>query len=79
MERILEEIGELKALQKATNNLVIENGKRDEMILLLLREILREANAPEGSDDVSHALKQVIRRLDSIVRLLSERTDGRSL
>jgi|GEM_PF-4295965 len=73
MEKILEEIRVLKAQQAATNNLIIEQGKQNAMILAILKELVKELQ--EKSNDQEDLVLGVMQRLDSVVGKLGELGD----
>jgi len=65
MEKILEEIRALKAQQAATNNLIIEQGKQNAMILAILKELVKELQSK--NDDQEDLVVDMMKRLDSVV------------
>jgi hypothetical protein len=68
MEEILKEIQTIKTQQLAFNNRIIENGKQNEMILVVLRELLsdlREEDKEKGGQE--EIIEGILMRLDVLI------------
>lgn len=70
MEEILQEIRGMKTQQLAFNNLIVENGKQNEMILTVLREMLSELQNKE-QDSLDEAIEKILGKLDVLIVKLS--------
>lgn len=72
MEEILQEIQELKTQQLAFNNLMLENGKQNEMIFAVLKELLSELREEKGKDGLKDVVENILVKLDVLI----EKLDG---
>lgn len=72
MEEILQEIQELKTQQLAFNNLMLENGKQNEMILVVLKELLSELGEEKGKDGLKDVVENILAKLDVLIEKLND-------
>lgn len=72
MEKILKEIQELKTQQIMFNNLMLENGKQNEMIFTVLKELLTELREEKGKDGLKDVFKDILIKLDILIEKLNE-------
>jgi hypothetical protein len=72
MEEILQEIKELKTQQLAFNNMMLENGKQNEMIFVVLKELLSELREEKGKDGLKDAIENILAKLEVLIGKLDE-------
>lgn len=72
MEEILQEIKELKTQQLAFNNMMLENGKQNEMIFVVLKELLSELREEKGKDSLKDAIENILAKLEVLIGKLDE-------
>ena len=73
MEEILEEIQILKTQQLAFNNLMIENGKQNDMIFVVLKELLSELREEKKNGGVVEIIESILLKLDVLIEKLDEK------
>jgi len=67
MDSILQEIQAIKTQQLSLSNSVIENGKQNEMILAVLKELLSELREEKDEAGLKGLLEGVLVRLDIMI------------
>ncbi len=67
MEKILKEIQELKTQQLTFNNLMLENGKGNEMILVVLKELLSELREEKSKGGLEKTIESILVKLDVLI------------
>jgi len=67
MDEILKEIRELKTEQMAFNNLMLENGKQNEMIFVVLKELLVELREEKKNGGLEEIIEGILRKLDVLI------------
>jgi hypothetical protein len=67
MNEILQEIQELKTQQLAFNNMMLENGKQNEMIFAVLKELLSELQKEKGKDGLKEVVENILVKLDVLI------------
>lgn len=67
MEKILKEIQELKTQQLAFNSLILENGKQNEMIFVILKELLSELREEKEKGSLKEVIDNILRKLDVLI------------
>lgn len=72
MEKILKEIQELKIQQLAFNNLMLENGKQNEMIFTVLKELLLELREEKKKGGLQEIIESILLKLDVLIGKLDE-------
>ena len=72
MEEILKEIQALKTQQLAFNNLMLENGKQNDIIYVVLKELLSELREEKKKGGLEEIIESILLKLN----LLIEKLDG---
>jgi DNA replication protein DnaC len=72
MEKILKEIEELKTRQLTFNNLMLENGKQNEMIFVVLKELLSELREEKEKGSLKEVIENILKKLDILIEKLDE-------
>ena len=72
MDSILQEIQAIKTQQLSLSNSVIENGKQNEMILAVLKELLSELREEKDEAGLKEVLEGVLMRLDIVIKKLDK-------
>jgi len=72
MEEILKEIKTLKTQQFAFNNLMIDNGKQNDMICVVLKELLLELKEEKKKDGLNKIMESVLLKLDVLIVKLDD-------
>jgi len=72
MEEILKEIKALKTQQFAFNNLMIDNGKQNDMIYVVLKELLLELKEEKKKDGLNQIMESILLKLDVLIGKLDE-------
>ena len=67
MDEILKEIRELKTEQMAFNNLMLENGKQNEMIFVVLKELLVELKEEKKNGGLEDIIEGILCKLDVLI------------
>jgi hypothetical protein len=67
MDRVIQEIQAIKTQQLSLSNRVIENGKQNEMILAVLKELLSELREEKDEEGLKEVLEGVLVRLDIMI------------
>lgn len=67
MEEILQEIHEFKTQQLAFNNLMLENSKQNEMILIVLKELLKELQEEKAQEGFRDVVENILVKLDVLI------------
>jgi len=71
MDDILKEIQELKRQQIAFNNLMIEAGKQNDMVFVILRDLLSELRGAKEKSSEEEVLEGVLERLEVLIEKLN--------
>jgi hypothetical protein len=72
MDEIIREIQAIKTQQLSLSNSVIENGKKNEMILAVLKELLSELREEKDEAGLKGLLEGVLMRLDIVIKKLDK-------
>jgi hypothetical protein len=67
MDEVIREIQAIKTQQLSLSNSVIENGKQNEMILAVLKELLSELREEKDEAALKGVLEEVLMRLDIMI------------
>ena len=67
MEKILKEIQILKTQQLSFNNMMIETGKQNEMILVVLKELLSDLREENNKGGLEEMLESILKKLDALI------------
>ena len=70
MDEIIREIQELKMQQIAFNNLMLENGKQNEMVFVVLKELLTELRKEKEQGREEEILEGILERLEVLIEKL---------
>jgi len=76
MEEILKEILALKTQQLAFNNLILENGKQNDMIYVILRELLLELREEKKKAGLKEIIESILLKLDVLIGKLDGIEEG---
>ena len=76
MEEILKEIQALKTRQLAFNNLILENGKQNDMIYVILRELLLELREEKKKAGLKEIIESILLKLDVLIGKLDGIEEG---
>lgn len=72
MEKFFKEIQELKTQQLAFNNMILENGKQNELILMVLKELLSELREEKEKGSLKEVIENILLKLDVLIGKLDE-------
>ena len=72
MEEILKEIQVLKAQQLAFNNLMLENGKQNDIIYVVLKELLSELREEKKKSGLEDIVESILLKLDVLIGKLDQ-------
>ena len=72
MNEVLKEIHEIKTQQLVFNNLMLENGKQNEMILVVLKELLSELREEKEKGSLKEVIEDILVKLDVLIGKLDE-------
>ena len=72
MEEILKEIQALKTQQFAFNNLMIENGKQNDLIYVVLKELLSELREEKKKGGLEEIIESILLKLDVLIEKLKK-------
>ena len=72
MNEVLKEIHEIKTQQLAFNNSMLENGKQNEMILIVLKELLSELREEKEKGSLKEVVENILKKLDVLIGKLDE-------
>ncbi len=67
MEEIIEEIQALKIQQLAFNNLMLENGKQNDIIYVVLKELLSELREEKKKGGLEEIIESILLKLDVLI------------
>lgn len=67
MEQILKEIQALKTQQFAFNNLMLENGKQNDLVYVVLKELLFELREEKKKGGLEEIIESMLRKLDILI------------
>ena len=67
MEEILKEIQALKTQQLAFNNLMLENGKQNDIIYVVLKELLSELREEKKKGGLEEIIESILLKLDVLI------------
>ena len=67
MEEILKEILALKTQQLAFNNLMLENGKQNDIIYVVLKELLSELREEKKKGGLEEIIESILMKLDVLI------------
>ena len=70
MNEILKEIQELKIQQIALSNLMIEQGKQNEMVLTVLKNLLSELIEEQEKSKEEEVLEGILEKLEILIEKL---------
>ena len=76
MDEILKEIQALKIQQLAFNNLMLENGKQNDMIYVILRELLLELREEKKKAGLKEIIESILLKLDVLIGKLDGIEEG---
>ncbi len=72
MEEILKEIRALKTQQFAFNNLILENGKQNDLIYVVLKELLLELREEKKKGGLEEIIESILLKLDVLIGKLDD-------
>jgi hypothetical protein len=72
MDEILKEIREFKTQQLVFSNLMLENGKQNEMILVVLKELLSELMKEKENGSLKEVIEDILVKLDVLIEKLDK-------
>lgn len=72
MNEVLKEIHEIKTQQLAFHNMMLENGKQNEMILAVLKELLSELREEKEKGSLKEVVENILKKLDVLIGKLDE-------
>ena len=75
MEEILKEILALKTQQLAFNNLMLENGKQNDIIYVVLKELLSELREGKKKGGLEEIIESILLKLDVLIEKLDKIED----
>ena len=75
MEEILKEIQALKTQQFAFNNLMLENGKQNDLVYVILKELLFELREEKKKGGLEEIIESILMKLDILIEKL-DRLEG---
>ena len=67
MEEILKEIQAFKTQQFAFNNLMLENGKQNDVIYVVLKELLSELREEKKKGGLEDIIENILMKLDALI------------
>ena len=67
MEKILKEIQALKTQQLSFNNMMLENGKQNELIFVVLKELLSELKEGKEKGGLVEIIESILVKLDVLI------------
>ncbi len=67
MEEILKEIQALKTQQLVFNNLMLENGKQNDIIYVVLKELLSELRDEKKKGGLEKIIESILLKLDVLI------------